>query len=40
MFTNANNVILHFWSKKFESAFGNAQTNATIAIMHSIKQET
>ena len=40
MFTNAKNVILHFWSKKFEGAFGNAQTNATIASMHSIKQET
>ena len=25
IFTNANNVILHFWSKKFEVAFGNAQ---------------
>ena len=26
IFTNAKNVILHFWSKKFEGAFGNAQT--------------
>ena len=40
IFTNAKNVILHVWSKKFEGAFGNAQTNATVASMHSIKQET
>ena len=47
IFTNANNVILHFWSKKFKEAFGNAwehmgkrQTNATIASMHRIKQES
>ena len=30
IFKNEKNVILHFWPKKFEGAFWNAQTNATI----------
>ena len=30
IFKNEKNVILHFWPKKFEGAFWNAQTNSTI----------